>query len=190
MAKYRHHAELVAMSLCIACGAAHEPTKSAAAPVVTRAHGDEASLASVTLKPEAVERLGIALAPVERRSVVVRLRLPGEVVAPPGRTVMLAAPVPGLIVAPDGLPRAGAVVTRGQALARITPLAAVDRDMRAQARSSLAAAEARLVAGTSRAQRAEKLISSGAGSERAAEDARAERDIAAAAVVAARPDCE
>jgi len=140
----------------------------------------------VTLTPEAEARLGIAVAAAERRVVPQRRRLPGEVVARPGGTVMLAAPVPGLVLAPDGLPRPGVVVAHEQALARLVPLAAVDRDLRAQAQSRVAAADARLVAGKSRTQRAERLIESGAGSERAAEDARVEQAVAAAELEAAR----
>lgn len=155
-------------------------------PAVARPHADETALASVTLTPEAEARLGITVASVERRTLAGSRRLPGEVVAPPGRTVTISAPVPGLVLAADGLPRAGSRVARGQALARLIPLATVDRDLRAQAQSRVASAEARLVASKSRAQRAESLIASGAGSQRAAEDARVERDVAVAELEAAQ----
>ncbi|WAS90585.1 efflux RND transporter periplasmic adaptor subunit [Nannocystis punicea] len=171
---------------CAACGAPPSAPPASPPPVVTRAHGDERSLAAVTLTPEAEARLGIAVATAQRHEVLQVRRLPGEVVARPGGTVMLTAPVAGLVRAPADVPRPGDVVAQGQPLARLVPLAAVDRDLRAQGQSRVATAEARLVAGNSRVQRAERLIESGAGSERAAEDARVERDIAAAELEAAR----
>lgn len=170
---------------CLACGEA-APKAAVPTPAVARGHLSEAELATVTLTPEAVARLGIAVAAVERRPLPRTRRLPGEVVVRPGGLVTLAAPVPGLVLAPGSLPRPGTVVAQGQPLARLIPLAAPDRDLRAQAQSRVAAAEARLTAGTSRAQRAERLIESGAGSERAAEEARVERDVAAAELAAAR----
>lgn len=176
---------LTLVALCLACERATPPAPTPP-PALTRAHPEEQALASVTLTPEAEQRLGVALAPVEQRSVPGARQLPGEVIAPPGRTVTITAPVPGLVLAVDGLPQAGATVERGQAIVRLIPLAAVDRDLRAQSQSRVAAAEARLLANKSRAQRAESLIASGAGSERAAEDARVERDVAAAELVAAR----
>jgi RND family efflux transporter MFP subunit len=172
-------------ALLLACERA-APGAPQAAPAVMRAHPREDALAGITLTPEAEQRLGIALAPVEQRVMPGARRLPGEVVAPPGRTLTISAPVAGLVLAAEGLPRPGATVERGQALARLIPLAAVDRDLRAQAQSRVAAAEARLLAHRSRVQRTESLIPSGAGSERAAEDARVERDVAAAELVAAQ----
>lgn len=172
-------------ALLLACERA-APKASQAAPASMRAHPEERALASITLTPEAEARLGITLASVERRTMPGARRLPGEVIAPPGRTVTITAPVPGLVLAADGLPRPGATVERGQALARLIPLAAVDRDLRAQAQSRVTGAQARLLVSKSRAQRADTLIQSGAGSERAAEDARVERDVAAAELVAAQ----
>lgn len=179
--------DLLIMSFVVGLACEQPATKvTAPPPAVAGAHPDEGALASVTLTAEAEARLDITLASVEQRSLPGTRRLPGEVVAPPGRTVTISAPVPGLVLAANGLPRAGSRVTRGQALARLIPLAVVDRDLRAQAQSRVTSAEARLLANKSRAQRAESLISSGAGSERAAEDARVERDVAAAELVAAQ----
>lgn len=173
-------------ALLLACNTAAPTPVSAPPPAVTRAHGDEASLASVTLTAEARERLGVATAAVAERPLRRTRTLPGEVVARPGGVVMITAPVAGLVLAAGGLPRVGSEVIGGQPIARLIPLAAVDRDLRAQAQSRLTAADARLIVGNSRVERAEKLIGSGAGSERAAEDARVERDIAAAELKAAQ----
>ncbi len=173
-------------ALLLACNTATPASVSAPPPAVTRAHGDEASLASVTLTAEARERLGVTTAAVAERPLRRTRTLPGEVVARPGGVVMITAPVAGLVLAAGGLPRVGSEVIGGQPIARLIPLAAVDRDLRAQAQSRIAAADARLIVGNSRVERAEKLIGSGAGSQRAAEDARVERDIAAAELKAAQ----
>jgi len=172
--------------LGLACERAAPKAASAPAPAVVGAHPDEGALASVTLTAEAEARLGVRVGSVELRALPGVRRLPGEVIAPPGRTVTISAPVPGLVLAGDGLPRVGSLVSRGQALARLIPLATVDRDLRAQAKSRVAAAQARMLVNKSRTQRAESLIKSGAGSERAAEDARVERDVAAAELDAAQ----
>lgn len=179
-------AEWLAGLCLLGCGGGDAPRAEATPPPAQTRARDLGLSASVTLTPEAAARLGIAVAPVERRSVPQMRELPGEVQARPGGVVTIAAPVPGLLVAAGELPRPGAVVTQGQALARLVPLASVDRDLRARAQSQVAAAEARRVASESRAQRAERLITGGAGSERSAEEARAERDIAAAELVAAK----
>lgn len=175
-------AECLVVSVLLACGA-EAPRSPSPSPAATTHHAGDAS---VTLSPEADARLGVTLAPIERRSVPRIRKLPGEVVVRPGGALTIAAPVPGLVIATEGLPRPGATLRAGQTIARLVPLASVDRDLRARARSQVAAAEARMTAGESRARRAERLIDGGAGSERAAEDARVERDIAAAELEAAR----
>lgn len=173
------------LAVVIGCGEAKSPVPPPQ-HVTTRPHEGDEPQASVTLSAEAQDRLAIATAPIEERPFP-RLRvLPGEVIAPPGRTVLLSASLPSLVVAPEGLPTPGTRVRDGQELARLVPLAAVDRDLRAQAKRGVAAAEARLNASRSRAERAERLIASGAGSERASEEARADRDVANAEHVAAK----
>lgn len=173
------------MALASACGEAAPPAKPTPPPASVADHVDEASLATVTLTPEATRRLGIETEPAEMRSLAARRRLAGEIIPPPGRTVTIAAPLAGLLDA-DELPLPGDRVAADQVLARLVPIATVDRDLRAQAKSGIATATARLTAGESRARRAEALIVTGAGSERAAEDARVERDVAAAELEAAR----
>ncbi len=90
----------------------------------------EAQLTTVKLSLEAVTRLGIATATVESATVAPGRTLGGEVMAPPGHTLVVSAPVAGTILAPIGAaaPQAGARVTRGQALMRLAALPA-DRDL-------------------------------------------------------------
>lgn len=177
--------ELLVLSLGIGCGV-EPPRVVPSPPAVAASHSAGETPASVTLTPEAEARLGVTVVTVERRAVPRARKLPGEVVVRPGGTLTIVAPVPGLVVAKGGLATPGSTVPAGHTLARLVPLASVDRDLRARAQSAVTTAEARWTAGESRARRAEKLIDGGAGSERAAEDARVERDVAAAELTAAR----
>lgn len=177
---------LALLMVALACGQATQSAEPSPAPASLRDdHVDEASLATVSLTPEATRRLGVETVSAEVRMLESPRRLAGEVIPPPGRTVTIAAPLAGLVDA-DDLPLPGDQVAADQVLARLVPIATVDRDLRAQAKSGIATARARLTAGESRARRAEALIVTGAGSERAAEDARVERDVAAAELEAAR----
>lgn len=177
---------LVVASLLAACGRAPAPTAPHAAPATVAHRVAEGDLTTVTLTREAAARLAIETAPVTRRSVARARELGGEVVAPPGNAAVLQAPVAGMVRAIARLHPAGTRVRRGDVLARLVPIAPVDRDLRAQASQQVAVAAARLDAATARATRATTLAQDRAGSVRAAEEAAAERDVARAALVAAR----
>lgn len=161
---------------------AHEAPHAAPATVAHRVA--ESSLTTVTLTPQAVSRLGIETARAARRSVPRSRELGAEIVAPPGQGALLTAPAAGIVRSVQGAP--GATVRRGEALMRLVPLAPADRDLRAQATQTVSAALARLDAAEARARRAQQLAQDRAGSARAAEEAAADRDVARAAVVAAR----
>ncbi|MEZ6184572.1 MAG: HlyD family efflux transporter periplasmic adaptor subunit [Planctomycetota bacterium] len=61
--------------------------------------------------------------PVERRTLVERLQLPGRVLAPPAGRAVVAPPVAGRLLPPEGgaLPEIGQRVEAGQVLAQIQP---------------------------------------------------------------------
>jgi cobalt-zinc-cadmium efflux system membrane fusion protein len=84
----------------------------------------ETELTTVTLSPDAERRLGIAVVPVEERTVPPTRTFGGEVVAPPGQSFAIVAPVAGSVLPPaDGtVPLPGTRVARGQALLRLVPL--------------------------------------------------------------------
>lgn len=163
---------------------AHEASHAAPATVAHRVV--ESSLTTVTLTPQAVSRLGIETARAARQRVPRSRELGAELVAPPGQSALLTAPVAGIVRSVQGAPEVGASVRRGEVLMRLVPLAPTDRDLRAQATQTVSAALARLDAAEARARRAQQLAQDRAGSVRASEEAAADRDVARAAVVAAR----
>lgn len=182
----RRSSPFVALAL-VACGrSAPPPSPSHAPPAVVAHRVTEAELTTVTLTPEAAARLAVETAPVVRRDIARVRELGGEVVAPPGDAAVVQAPVAGTF-RPVARPlTAGVRVRRGEVIARLIPLAPVDRDLRAQAAQQVAVAAARLDAATARAARATSLAQERAGSVRAAEEAAADRDVARASLTAAR----
>jgi RND family efflux transporter MFP subunit len=153
------------------------------APAKVTGAPKEAELATVTLSPEAEARLAVLTAPVEERVLTGSRRLGGEVVAPPGRAVTVAAPLAGTLLAPaeGGVPSAGSAVSKGQTVFRLRPLPGA---------SDLAAAAARLEASRAKVRRAEQLLEAGAGSQRAVEEARAEAAAAESGARSLRPSAD
>ena len=97
---------LVLAGSLAACTA--KPDKKTAPAKVDGAR-PEAELATVTLTGEAEQRLGLALANVERRTVPHVRTVGGTVEAPPGRSLPITAPLAGTVLAPEG----GAVPVAG-----------------------------------------------------------------------------
>ena len=92
--------------------------------------------------------------------------------------------------AEESRPAVGARVGKGQPLFRIGPLLSVARNLRADTKAELEAADARLEAAQARLERAKRLLSDRVGSERAVEDAREAERVAATAREAARAKLE
>ncbi|MCP3101519.1 efflux RND transporter periplasmic adaptor subunit [Myxococcus sp. K15C18031901] len=161
-------------------------------PATVSAHVPESSLATVTLRPEAEARLDLQVQPVRAQRAERKHVLGGEVVVPSGNALVVTAPVAGVVtlVGPPESLRAGAAVKRGEVLLRLVPLAAVDRDLRAQAQRAVDSALAREEAAAARLARAERVLKDGAGTERAVEEARADHAVAQAELQAARSRLE
>ncbi|RPH44966.1 MAG: efflux RND transporter periplasmic adaptor subunit [Planctomycetota bacterium] len=94
-------------------------------------------------------KLGTRTAPVGRRRLIERLRLPGQVTARPGSRASLTAPLEGRLIAPAGrtLPGLGDPVEAGQVVALVQPpfsdLAAKMLEARAEvSRTTLAVSQA------------------------------------------------
>jgi RND family efflux transporter MFP subunit len=98
----------------------------------------EGSLTTVTLTPEAENRLGVELATIQRRSVQRTRTIGGEVIVPPGRGMTVAAPFAGVVLPPPSgdIPVVGAQLAHGSVVLQVQPLPA-DTDvlrLRADAR--------------------------------------------------------
>lgn len=173
---------LVLVCWSAGCGSGGGAAPAGHAEPATVSHPvHEDALPVVTLTTEAIARLGVASTPVaEARRGRTRL-VGGEVVVPPGRQLMITAPVAGTIevVHATGL-RPGSTVTRGDVLARIVPLAPVDRDVLARAVREVAAARASVATAEARLARQTALVAENASSTRLVEEATMARDIAQA----------
>jgi RND family efflux transporter MFP subunit len=151
------------------------------------------------LTPEAEKRLGIRVVPAERKNVLRRRTLGGEVVLPPGQVLRVSAPLSGTLAAPvDGRARAaGDLVTAGETVFQLLPMLSPERQVltpaeqaqMAQLRASLAtlqieaeqevrSAQVTLEAAETSLRRATQLFQDKAGSRQAVDDAEAARSLA------------
>lgn len=156
-----------------------------AAPATVQQPQTEAQLTTVTLSEEAVKRLDLQTVEARRERVAEARTLGGEIVVPEGRAVSVAAPVAGTLVA-VGDARPGARVTRGQAIFRLVPLMADERNQRIEAQRAVTEAQAQEQAARQRLDRLEQLLRDGAASQRSVEEARAQHAVAAATLTASR----
>jgi len=172
--------------LLLACTSGCDDKAQKAPPAATVKNPvTEASLTTVTLSPQAVRRLAIETAPVESLTAQPTRTVGGEVIVPPGLSLIVSAPVAGRVIAPPSgaLLPAGARVARGTVLLRLAPLppdfaqAGRDREV-AAARLRQAEAEATRMARLF----AERLVSARDNERAQAElaTARATADAAAA----------
>ncbi len=160
-----------------ACGKKTE--KPIAAAKVQNPVG-EAALTTVTLTADAVRRLGIETATVDSQAALPTRTVGGEIVVPPGLSIVVSAPVAGRVLAPESgsFPPPGARVTRGTALLRISPL---PPDVAQTTRDNDIAA-ARLRQAQAEAERSARLFSERLVSAR--ENERAQAELAAARATA------
>lgn len=183
------HALFIAAVLMptVACRGADSPPAAAkkAAPATVQHPRTEADLTTVTLTAEAVRRLGIETVAATVESVSGTRTVGGEVVVPEGRSLIVSAPVAGTLVS-AGTARAGARVGRGDVIFRLLPLAPGERDQRIDSDRDAASAQAEAEAARQRLERLERLLKEGAASLRSVEEARAQAQVTAAALAAAR----
>ncbi|MCA9167936.1 MAG: efflux RND transporter periplasmic adaptor subunit [Planctomycetales bacterium] len=183
-----------------------EPSKEKAAPAKVVAAVSEAALNTLTLTPDAEQRLGITTVPLTQDSVQDRKIFGGELIVPYGKTILVSAPVAGTIVgdAIHPLPTPGIHVHAGDRVLTLQPLLSPERDIPtsaervqiANARATLIAAQtvatgdvergrAEVEAGQIALDRAQQLLRDRAGSAKAVDDAQAQLNIAEAAAHAA-----
>lgn len=160
------------------CGSSKDAPHASASNVENAV--EEQALPTVTLSEHAMQRLGIQTAEVEEGADAATRLVGGEVVIPPGRTLIVTAPVAGEVhFAAESL-TPGQRVQRGALLIRLHALAPADRDTRARVGREVAAAEANVAALELRVSRNRELVEQRAGSNRAVEEATAARDVAVA----------
>ena len=171
--------------LAAGCSSGKPATPHTEAPAHVESPRKESELTTVKLTPEAVKRLGIETVTVKTESAAATRSLGGEVAVPEGRMVTVTAPVAGTVSLVSGL-QPGARVARGARLMTLAPLASSDRDQSIEARRAVDAARAETDTARRRVQRLEQLLKEGAASVRSVEEARAQLQIAEAALNAAR----
>jgi len=172
------------------CGGTQSSQRAAAGkegpPAKVTGAPKEADLATVTLSEEAERRLGVETVTAAERQLPLVRQVAGELMVPPGRTMLLSATAGGTIVATDNrIPQAGAVVRKGQVLFRLVPLVPLQRDVLVTYEADVTAAKARFDAAQQQRQRAQQLLKDQAGSQRNLEQAEQEYRQAEAALQAA-----
>lgn len=118
-------------------------------------------------------------------ALVASIEVAGSVATPPGGTADVGAAIAGRVIAPvRGLPRPGDAVRKGQLLATLAPAPSSPEEA-ARAGLAVAEAEARAAAARAALERAQRLISDQAISQRELDDAGREVAVADEAVRAA-----
>jgi membrane fusion protein, heavy metal efflux system len=166
----------------------------------------ESDVNHVKLKPEAEQRLGIALASVELKPVSRVRSYGGEIALPPGASIVISAPVGGRIEPASGgaIPPVGMLVSARQPIFRLTPLLSPERDVltpaerismaqaknmivttRIDAAGQVATAKEQVSAAKIALDRAERLFRDAAGTAKAVDDAKAQLNLAQAGLQAA-----
>ena len=162
------------------------PSKKTEPPAHVTAPKKEAELTSVVLTRDAVRRLGIETASVENRTIANERRILGDLVLPPGKSLVVTAPVSGTVTPAGTTPcEAGMIVRSNQPLFRLIPLVPPQRDLRVTYEAELTAASARTEAARLQLERATQLLRDQAGSRRALEQSQQEFAQAKAASDAA-----
>jgi RND family efflux transporter MFP subunit len=115
-----------------------------------------------------------------------QVQIAGEVVAIPGKSLIIAAPASGMVVlATKGLV-VGQAVRRGQTIFRLTPLLPPQRDLKTTYEADVQSAKSRFEAARQQLDRAQQLLRDLAGSQRNLEAATQEFGQAKAAYEAAQ----
>lgn len=147
------------LAAAFATRAADAPKSSAPAPAKVANAIKETDLASITLTPEAVQRLGIKTVALERRAMPQTRLLPGEVVVSLGKKDNPNAPV------------------IGGTLEEVLKFA----DLQADANGRIRQARVQLDAAKVTLDRAQKMLKAEAGSARTVDDAQAQLKLAESA---------
>ena len=165
-------------------------SEAAKTPPATVLKEDE--ILKITLTEKAEERIGIKLGKVEEKRVPRTRTLGGDVTAPPGHAILVAAPLNGTLKAPaSGIPRAGAAVKKGDAIFQLLPLLSPDARttlVTARVEADGVVGNARVTVGAAKItlDRAKQLLERDAGRQRDVDDAQAQFDLAQKSLAAAQ----
>ncbi len=188
------------------CGPKVSAKPKSVSPAKVEMVPHESDLATITLTKEAEVRLGISTVASETRRVQQHRTFGGEVIIPSGRSILIAAPIAGVVSASGGsrLPAPGSKVKASDVVLVLTPILSPERDVptpaeevqMAGAKATLVAAQVTAIGDVQRGRadvaatkisldRAHKLLSDRAGSQRAVDDAQALANVASTVLAAA-----
>ena len=178
---------VVFLGLLCGCGSSPGTEKAAATPAAKVDNRvKESDLTRVTLSPEAEARLGIEIASVVERTASNQMRIAGDVLAIPGKSLIVTAPASGTVALVRKDLTAGQTVRNGQTIFRLTPMLAPQRDLKTTYEADRKAAKSRLDTAKQQLDRAQQLLREMAGSRRNVELADQEYGQATAAYDAAQ----
>lgn len=151
-----------------ACGSAPKPAAAAHSdpPATVQNKVAESDLTRIILTEKAEQRLGIALAPVVSAATGGRTEILGDIVAIPGRSILVNAPASGVISKFRMTLTPGMEIRTGQDLFHMTPQVAAQRDLKLTLQADVESTKARLDNATQQANRARQLLRDMAGSQR------------------------
>lgn len=167
MVKQRIFEAALGMASFLLCGCDSAPQKVQTTPPAKVDNPvKESGLTRVTLTPEAENRLGIELARVVEQIASNQIRILGDVLAIPGKALMVGAPASGTVVLANPRIMAGQAVRSGQPVFRLTPMLAPQRDLKTTYEADLQSAKSRLDTAKKQLDRATQLLQDMAGSRR------------------------
>ena len=152
----------------------------------------EDDILKITLTEEAERRLGIEYGMVKAGPVARTRTFGGEVIAPPGHTILVAAPLSGTLRAPAaGIPRAGTRMKKGDVVFQLLPLLSPDARItltasRVDAEGQVNNARVAVGAAKKNLDRALELLRVEGGRQRDVDDAQAQFDLADKTLAAAQ----
>jgi len=165
-----------------------EPAKSKPPATVLK----EEDILTITLTEDAEKRLGIQIGKIDQKPMPRTRTFGGEVTAPPGHSILVAAPLNGTLKTPNSLiPRAGARVKKGDPVFQLLPLLSQDAKAtltasRADAEGQVNSARVQVEAAKKNLDRANQLFRIEGGSQQRVDDAQAAYDAGVKAFDAAQ----
>ncbi len=161
-------------SLFSFCGKSQGTAEKSQPPAKVENAVQESMLSTVTLSPDAEERLGIETSAVEDRMLPRNMELGGEIISIPGNDIRLSAPVAGTVNHPPSgqIPPAGKFVKKGEEILRLYVLPP-EKDLLG-AQEEVAVRQEELKVAEAKSNRSEQLLAKKAISEKAYEEVQAE----------------